>query len=908
MRVRSRHRLTGATAVWLLGGIIVLGLVVSIVLALLYTGPEARAREQLAKAEAMVDERQWKAAAGLYVEVARSETQSAPGAITALAASMARQMQAKTTFNGVEAIRFVAEQNPPVPSDPVTPFLAGIATRAETDLAEALSLLWHLRDRFPSASDRIAPIRLKMLGEAVQRHPDVAVFAIELATLRDREGRTEEAVALLEPHRATVGDGDGARILGLADLARGDVDAALALLRPWLKAGVPRVGELEARYSKRYDELSDQELARLNDGKGPQALFDEWEAASKEDQPVIIDRHLDAVVLGHPDIIELRAQYEQASQVIPIAMDVGALLLDGALSMPPGLARRAALEQAESVFLSVRQVASDQVRVRSQLGQVYFWLGRRDDGRAEFEGLMADEKRAPRVLLEVSEVYRELGLGDDALGLAREAWDTGKDPAVRQRAARQVSLIVTDNDERIQWLERSDQSSPSVRATLAETRADKAIEEQDTDAARRYLEEAIAIHESLPLSDTNHNNAALAASSLLQIAPSEALRTRVREHIEKAVALSPSNAIILSNAADMLEAVALDQFIVERVGLAEIDWSAELGYLSSLWRTDAERTAVLAELDAYPGIATLDAALARVVLVRPEDGYYYRKAADYYALRRDGEALSRLARLYAQSGLAGPPDPSGARAYYLVRDAEEETRARERRYAGWRGGYADQIDGIAPPLTGAVLIEYLGAAQRAAQFGSEVDSAAVLAAARAGHAAADSALTRRALERARLLNAFVELRASGVLDARLAQCTACYRPPDLIALLAAEDSPLGQRVREHPDVRAASEALVHYLDNGGTAGRIGDWTLLSRLNPAAAARAREHLLASKFVDASLELDLLRFPGSVTAHTFRALLMALRGDPKPASTAHDTVNGWGLVLPVDLTALGGRAAG
>ena len=82
--------------------------------------------------------------------------------------------------------------------------------------------------------------------------------------------------------------------------------------------------------------------------------------------------------------------------------------LKGSEDIDPA-ARKAELEAAEKTFLAIRGMAGDTDEYRLFLGQVYYWLGRLEEGRALFEELLAANERSYGTLMAVSSTLREVG-------------------------------------------------------------------------------------------------------------------------------------------------------------------------------------------------------------------------------------------------------------------------------------------------------------------------------------------------------------------------------------------------------------------------------------------------------------------------------------------------------------------
>ena len=146
-------------------------------------------------------------------------------------------------------------------------------------------------------------------------------------------------------------------------------------------------------------------------------------------------------------------------------------------------------------FLAVRGLAGDRAEYRLSLGQVYYWLGKQEQGRKLFDEALKADGRRIETLMTVANLLRELGAMDDSRSLLEEAFNQpGADLSKRQQAAMLRTMSRKDNDDAIAWLERAMRRIPEVKAYLAESRGHKATAAgQDEEAAafyrqcRRYL-------------------------------------------------------------------------------------------------------------------------------------------------------------------------------------------------------------------------------------------------------------------------------------------------------------------------------------------------------------------------------------------------------------------------------------
>ena len=674
-----------------------------------------------------------------------------------------------------------------------------------------------------------------------------------------------------------MGDSEAARILGQADLADGYYDNAYALLQPYVESRLAALRKADTRYDSLYDKLWDEELAKLNQDIGPKSFFDDWNSASKDAQGEIVDSFIRKQLRAHADLTVVRQRWRDLSKVVPIALDVGTLMLFRAQGIAEPTVRKQQLEKAEATFLAVQGVAGKSERFRKDLGQVYYWLGKHKEGEEQFDALLNDSKRASLVLLDVVDIYRELGLADAALVLAKEAYENASDDNERQYAARKCSLLAETLDEEITWLERSDPANTSVQASLNEAQARKARRDKQYDKAATYLRKAIDIYSAQEVDATSSNNLALAAFALQRLEPEAKLLALAREKMIEAVNLSPSNAIILGNGADNLLEFALAQYLEKSIGLEKIDWNPGYRLFNSLWNSTAQRQQVIAEFSKQTGIREAMAYLSKALVLRSKDSDLYDLARQFYSLRREPDELTR----YLQLRLAANQDRSeyaASAADYYRGDSDDSAIGRaERGYQYWLKLLAtpgEQYTGVQRAIQ---LSQYVSACLRALRFGVDVDTEALVEAVRAGDAKSPNAMSRQSLVRALLLSVYKDLRKQPGVAAAAKDCARCFAGHTIISLLAAQVSATGDLVRQHPASQAAARRNANDLSSYAGSHTAMHWGLLSRLQPAAAKPIAAELGAGSVAELAVDILLTQFPSHPQLLYQRALMAQLQGD-------------------------------
>src|SRR5262249_47047803 len=107
--------------------------------------------------------------------------------------------------------------------------------------------------------------------------------------------------------------------------------------------------------------------------------------------------------------------------------DLGRGLLNHGQSLGDADAPKKTLEKAEKTFLSIASVAGQAAEFRLNLGEVYYWLGKHDEGRKLFDEHLTDQARSTKSLLEVAQRLRSVGAVSEGSTLAEEAYNKEND-------------------------------------------------------------------------------------------------------------------------------------------------------------------------------------------------------------------------------------------------------------------------------------------------------------------------------------------------------------------------------------------------------------------------------------------------------------------------------------------------
>ena len=272
---------------------------------------------------------------------------------------------------------------------------------------------------------------------------------------------------------------------------------------------------------------------------------------------------------------------------------------------------------------------------------MYYWLGKHAEGRKQFDELLKAKGRDTDTLIQVSYLLREVGANPEARALAEEVYKNAADPAKKQQAAFQRSLIFTDLDDEILWLGRSNQEAPSVKASLATTLGSKAIREGKDEEAIPRFREAIELYASLPPSPGSLNNAALAYFALYHVNGERERSTRGLPCSSR-LALAPKDSILLGNFADRTLEAAVRDLIGDSLDMKLLKAEGSLGLLAYLYKDRAGMERTQERVRKHPGIARAIASYDRLLILCPKRSSGYQSLLSIQRFTNNAEGLRSL--------------------------------------------------------------------------------------------------------------------------------------------------------------------------------------------------------------------------------------------------------------------------
>lgn len=740
-----------------------------------------------------------------------------------------------------------------------------------------------------------APLREPLLAALVARESDVEA-ATELAALHEDRGELERAEALLAPLAERLGTSEGARILGQALVRRGDLVGSERLLMPWLEARLGRLHQLEAEFDRAMTAAQEAALEVLRSGGADPAWYARYDSSGPEEKEQQVVAFVQERLRTDASVARAREQFQAVSDVVPVALDLGMVKLQRAQGLE-GQARTDELLGAERVFLAVRGVAADSPTYKLGLAQVYYWLGRPDEGAELLEELLTPERSAER-LLAVAQTLREVGDATGSLSLVDEAYEQATTDEERHAAAGFRAVLTFDMDERIVWLERSDPAQVDVQASLAQARGVKALERGDEEEATGHFRAAVKKYEEVAESATTLNNAALVLRLLYGAGGQRRDFEASVDKLVRAERLVQGDSIIKSNLVDSLVSRATLRIAGERLDLAALRMLPELPLLDWLYADAEGRRAVSAALQREPDVEAAWERLSALRVLSPKSPSHYALSSSLLALGRDVEAHRALLRAVQAAGLDHGDVAERLEGRLGPAEPAEVDRARHRLASV--EALRPAIDEAATPATRALWLDaVLLARLQLHALGAAVDLDAAVALAEEAHATGPSHGTRGALLSALLARAAARAAALPAFADMRRRVGRALEPHTLVAAgLAGGEASVREALAADADVRRAGALVVEQTATLPEENGAWEWAVLKPVAPEAAAQVAATLSTDEVGRLRRALRLMLHPGDPGAVLAAAWERQALGDEDGARAVLADAAARGVPLPFE----------
>lgn len=714
--------------------------------------------------------------------------------------------------------------------------------RAATDPAVALAVLEAVA---PLATNPAAPlaVRRTLLERLTAATPDDPDFASKLAVVYEATGDRAKCEALLTPHAARLGTRDGAAVLGRLYAGQGKFEEAARLLKPYVDAKLPALRDAEARFTGAITAANKRVLDALEKGNAAGFDYAAYTRAANANQDAMVRDHVLAATKDDPTIRDARQAVADSSGVVPAALDLGLVYLQLGQATADPAVRTGRFAAAEQTFLSIRAFAGESDTFRLSLGQVYYWLGKPAEGKKEFDAALAAANRSTECLLGVAAMLREVGATTEARALAEEAHGQETDLSKKHAAARFRSLLFTDLDDDIAWLAKADPADPTVKASLASARGHKALlDGKDADAAEQYRA-AIAVYATLPETAATLNNSALVHFQLAQVTNDPKEFAVGADKLDRAIALKPSDSILLHNSATVVLEAAVRDAVGGAVDLKALKRPASFDLLPFLANDAAGRKAVADRIRAHPGAVKARGYYEKLMLLAPKRTDSYARLGELLYALRDAAGLKAVADRAAAADLDRAQEEkehldylSGAAVVKMKEDlGQAAARGKEALAA-----VADRKDATYAVAVARVVTHAIAAAA----LGEPADADAAVALAEKAFAAAPSDGSRQTLQTALAFRAHGKLATANAEYRTLAAATARALGKDLLDYVLLAGGPLADAASGLDDVKRWRAMLKTASADGADFGP-SSWAALVGSDAAAAAAVAKAAIADE---------------------------------------------------------------
>ncbi|VTR92417.1 hypothetical protein : Uncharacterized protein OS=Cystobacter violaceus Cb vi76 GN=Q664_07235 PE=4 SV=1 [Gemmata massiliana] len=847
--------------------------------------PEYLAGQKLKQADEAAAAGHGGEAARLCREVMDSKTSKADEGRTKLAGFIENPPGAPTEAAPVYQIAADLQRENRCPVPDLFDKGTALATRhAADDPAAALALLEVIAAFAPDPAAELA-LRGDLLEKLLARHPDDPKIASRLATVYEEKGERQKCEKLLAPFENRLGTLDGAALLGRIHSAAGRFDKAHELLAPFVAARLPALREAEQSFKSAYSAAEDRVVATLKGGKAPGFDYGRYERAQKAEQQTMISAYIDDQLKDDASLRGARQKLMAERGVVGAVVDLGLVQLQRAQGMADPAARKTELEAAEKTFLSVRGFAGENNEYRLSLGQVYYWLGRPDEGKKLFDAILRGAKTTANLLM-VAHVLREVGDTTAARKYAEEAFNQEVDGALKHAAAHSRAVQFTDLDDEILWLGRCAPTSREIQASLAQARGHRAERDGNDAAATDHYRQAVRIYSELPDNSATLNNSALAHFALFRVTLDRAEFTRGADKLDRSIALNPTSAVSLLNAASLVSDSAARDTVGKEVDFRALKSPPAWEVVAYLYRTPAERAAVADRIAKHPGFVKARAYAEKLLVLSPKRDDPYQVLSGLFEQTYDVAALKSLAARASKIEFDLGDDVRKYQEYLAGKD--EAKKIEESRAYVTRTTEALTAARALDKRTFAVAVgRYVRAKSAAWLLGQPVDADELVKLADEAHTAAPSAGAESTLQTALTLRAHLALIRDDAGYAAMAKRTHRSFATSLVGYSLTVDGPHRAKALQNADVKRLAVMAEDDFRREPDRATANAWVFLKAIGSSLANQAGEKAKANELARARSELARATAPysaGTAFDEYWNLLLAGKDADAKKVITA------------------------
>jgi tetratricopeptide (TPR) repeat protein len=446
------------------------------------------------------------------------------------------------------------------------------------------------RVAYGASEKLIAAGNEEALAKAAAEHPGDQELCAALASQRRAHGDSKGALELLTrlgpPGRLTASAQD---LLANAHAEAGDLTKADEILSALVDERLPAFQDAQRAYRDAGDAAERRIDREMRADPTPRDLNDRLQGITDDGKVrAIVQAWMSERLAQDPALAAMRAEYLRCGQVVPASLSLGMIKLRRAADAR-GDDRKRLLAEAERAFLAIRSEAAGDPLFHLGLGQVYFRLGKPEEGEREFAGVI--ERGEPKLTLQVARTYRELGLLSRARQVARTVHETAAETEAKHSAADLLAHLATDLDEEEGWLQKADPSRPGVRNSLDRVKGERLLREGKSAEADQQFQKGVSYFDRDAKSNAvAANNAATETMRRYGATGDPAHLRAAVKYLDTSVKLEPDNSIVLSNLSSSLLHLAYVTVLSKWVDMRALilDPRSERSLLTSLLAGPAE--------------------------------------------------------------------------------------------------------------------------------------------------------------------------------------------------------------------------------------------------------------------------------------------------------------------------------
>ena len=737
----------------------------------------------------------------------------------------------------------------------------------------------------------------RLLKIIYNKEPGNFTIATRYALLEERLNNCLECVNILEAHREQLAETEAARILGQAYARSNQVEKAYELLLPYVQSKIDVYHRAEEAYNEAVNKVWDDSMAYLNDGKASQSFYDQYDASTKEQQGQMVDEFYAKRRDASSIVSQTRDAYIESTTVVPVVLDLGIVLLNRALALADPSQREDSLTQAEQTFLSVQNYAGDSDEYQLHLAQVYYWLGKEEEGDKLFTALLDKYQRSHQVLSSLSNTLRELGAFSKSKEYALEAYQNATEAKDKSAYAQNLALLANKLDEKIEWLEKADQTNPYVKGDLLTAKGRKAASENNKAQALKLFQQSIQVYEKISEDATQLNNIALIYMSKYRVGHQQQDFVKALEMLDRAVALVPEDSIVLNNAAYQHLEKAYTDVLSPHIDFEALDASPSLNYFSYLYSTQVEKDQFIGQLAQHSSFKKALGYLQKAMLLAPKSADILDSLYALYIFLDRQEDIKQLATRFEKIEVD---------LQHQIDDISDFRNGVDReKYRKDYDDYLSDLKTIATSpknadheLNKTILTSTLIATQlRAVDYGKPLDSRDLLRRAKINFKLNNASSVRGDLKDALIHSLLVSASKKLPSFAKFYdQFKVVLGETSLLAIALGSDKEFNHFVKTSSEGKELESLIIQGYENFPKSPNIVNWKILDSLGSSDASRLKHAFFASPIQKQKDSLLFKRTASQEYVVMYKLILHEMNGDKDAAKKLNDEAISNGVLLP------------